>query len=154
MAGLNLNLGEMIARCRQYGSHYFDPETVSFWGAKIHDTPNRWGLFVESYDNFDRTKKLYAVKFFAPNAQVTVIEPAEIGKTYEHFPTLAAARKFRDKLTRALTEATECYRENIVLRSLNEIEEEGLNSGIFILRNEQGDYIKINTNNFDRFICG
>lgn len=154
MANLKISAAEMKARCRQYGSHYLDPDTISFWGSKTIDTPNIWGLFVESYDNFDRTKKLYAVKFFAPNARVTAIEPAEIGETYEHFPTLATARRFRDRLTRALTEATECYRENEVLKSLKEIEEEGLNTGIYVLRNEQGDYIKVNVNNFDRFICG
>ena len=154
MANLELSLSEMKAKCRQHGSFYLDPDTVRFWGGKIYDTPNKWGLFVESYDNFDRSRKLYAVKFFSPTASVLAIEPTEIGKTYEHFPDLASARGFRKKLTKALDRAAACYREGAILNSLTEIREEGFNSGIYRFQNEEGDYFLVNTNNFERFICG
>lgn len=153
MGRLYRSLAEMKAICEQNGSYYFESDTVKFWGSKVHDPANRWGLFVESTDNFSRTKKLYYVKFFAPSGEVETIEPAEIGKTYKHFPTLAAARRFRDKLTAAL-DAQTCYRERAVLESLKTIREEGLNTGVYELRNEQGETIKVNVNNFSRFICG
>lgn len=154
MSNLKRSLAEMKAICNQHGSYYFEPDTVRFWGATVHDPANRWGLFVESYDSFNREYKLYAVKFFAPNGLVTVIEPADIGRTYEHFKTLDDAIIFRYKLSAALDKASNYYRENRVLSSLTKIHEEGLHTGIYVLSNDDDDSIKINTNNFSRFICG
>lgn len=154
MSNLKRSLAEMKEICNQRGSFYFEPDTVRFWGATVHEPANEWGLFVESYDSFNREYKLYAVKFFSPDGYVTTIEPADIGKTCEHFPTLEKAMAFRDKLSAALAEAANCYREHEVLSSLAKIGEDGIDTGIYVLTNENGEQIKINTNNFDRFICG
>lgn len=154
MPNLKRSLAEMERICAQRGSFYFEPDTVRFWGAKVHDSANRWGLFVESYDSFNREYKLYAVKFFSPDGLITVVEPASVGKTYEHFKTLEEARAFRIKLSEALDEAAKCYRENRVLTSLSKLYEDGLHTGIYKLSNDEDDSIMINTNNFDRFICG
>ena len=154
MSNLKRSLAEMKAICNQRGSLYFDPDTVKFWGATVHDPANRWGLFVESFDSFNREYKLYAVKFFSPTGFITTIEPADIERTYEHFKTLEDAMSFRDKLSAALDEAAKSYRENVVLSSLTKVYEDGLCSGIYVLRNDNDDSIMINTNNLSRFVCG
>ena len=82
------------------------------------------------------------------------VEPAEIGRSYEHFCSYNDAKQFRHKLTIALNGAAKNFREGKVLNNLYSIEEEGLHTGIYILSDNEGDSIKINTNNFDRFICG
>lgn len=153
MKNMIMSLAAMKESAARVGSHYFEPDTIKFWGAKVHDTANRYGLFVESIDDFSRTKKLYCVKMWLDGYAYTV-EPHEIGETYEHFATLKGARKFRDKLTKALDSAAECYRENAVISDICEIYENGCNSGVYTLKNSAGDTIEINTNNFDRFICG
>jgi len=154
MSNLKRSLAEMKAICNQRGSFYFEPDTVKFWGATVHAPANRWGLFVESFDSFNREYKLYAVKFFSPTGFVTTIEPADIERTHEHFKTLEDAMSFRDKLSAALDEAAKSYRENVVLSSLTKVCEDGLCSGIYVLRNDNDDSIMINTNNLGRFICG
>ena len=153
MKNYGMSITMMKAICENKGSYYFTPDTVKFWGSKVHDAPNRWGLFVESHKSFDGEKRLYCVKSFL-NGNFETVEPSEIAKTYEHFGTLAAARRFREKLSKALDSACECYRESAVLDDLVEWYEDGFHSGIFTLMNSHGENIKINTNNFDRFICG
>lgn len=150
-----MTIAEMKAINAAKGYHFFDKESMRFWGSRIHAAPNKYGFFIESHDNFDRTRKLFTVRFFAEKTGrvCDCIEPADIAATYEHFSTLTEARAFRDKLTNALDDAKKCYREKEVLTAIDEIMEEGFNSGIFKVKS--GDkYILINTNNFDRFICG
>lgn len=152
---MSISINEMKATAEAKGKFYFAPDTVAFWGSRIHTAPNRYNLFVESYDNFDRTRKLYAVRHFSEaTGDLETIEPAEIGQTYEHFPTLAAAKAFMHRLTIALNAAAKCYREKAVLTDISEVTEDGLNSGIYNITNAAGDSIQINTNNFERFICG
>lgn len=151
----NMSITEMKAISKAKGKFYFTADTVKFWNSRIHTAPNKYGLFVESYDSFDRTYRLYAVRCFLPNtANIETIEPANIAATCEHFETLAKAKDFMHKLTIAFNEACKCYREKAVLTDIAEIIENGYNSGIFTIKNSEGDSIQINTNNFDRFICG
>ena len=154
MADLSKTYEEMVSLCSRRGSHYFTPETIRFWGGKVHDSANKWGLFIESFDNFDRTRKLFAVKFIGPDGYITSVEPAEQGKTYEHFATYEDAKAFRHKMTIALNKAAKSFRESKVLETLCTIEEEELHTGIYILTNATGESIKVNTNDFERFICG
>lgn len=137
------------------GKLYFSPDTVKFWNSKVHTAPNKYGLFIESYDSFNREYKLFAVRCFIPDtAYIETIEPSEIAKTSEHFLTLTDAKNFMRKLTLAFNESAKCYREKEVLTDITSITENGYNTGIFTLGNSKGDTIQINTNNFDRFICG
>lgn len=149
-----LTRADMVNICEKSGSHYLDKDSIKFFGAKIHDYPNKYRLFIESINNFDSTKRLYMVRFFDYNGQVETIEPSDIAATYEHFSTLKEARAFRHKLVLALNAAAKCYRENAVLTNLIACREKGFNSGVYTLKNGYGDTIEINTNNFDRFICG
>lgn len=152
---MSISIEEMKATAKAKGKYFFNPETVDFWNSRIHTAPNKYGLFVESYDSFDRTYKLYTVRCFIPStADIETIEPAEIAKTYEHFDTLRSAKNFMHKLTIALNEAAKCYRENEVLKDITEIIENGYHSGVYTIRNSNGESIQINTNNFDRFISG
>ena len=150
-----MTINEMKAINKAKGGFYFTPDTVKFWNSKIHTAPNRYNLFIESHDSFNREYRLYCVKHFSPiTGDIETIENAETAKTYEHFETLASAKAFMHKLTIALNNATKCYRENAVINDIAKVTEEGYNSGIFTLENSKGDTIQINTNNFDRFICG
>lgn len=151
----NMSITEMKAISKEKGKFYFTPDTVKFWNSRVHTAPNKYGLFVESYDSFDRSYRLYAVRCFTPNnADIETIEPANIAKTYEHFETLTAAKNFMHKLTIAFNEACKCYREKEVLTDIIEVIEEGYNTGIYKITNSEGNSIQINTNNFDRFISG
>lgn len=150
-----MNKKEMKNINERHGYCYFSPDTIRFWGSKIITDSNRFGLFVECHDNFDRTKKLYQVNFISAKTGrvVSGIEPAKIAETYEHFSTVTDALRFREKLTAAFAEACKCYREKEVLTAIEDIEEEGLNTGIFTIRSGEKT-IEINTNDFNRFICG
>lgn len=53
---------EMKQRNKIAGGHFFDRESMKFWGAKIHTAPNKYGFFLESHDSFDRSKKLYTIR--------------------------------------------------------------------------------------------
>lgn len=151
----NMTITEMKAISKEKGKVYFTPDVVKFWNSRIHTAPNKYGLFVESYDSFNREYRLYAVRCFLPStANIKTIEPANIAATYEHFETLAKAKDFMHKLTIAFNEACKCYREKAVLTDIAEIIEDGYRSGIFTVKNSEGDSIQINTNNFNRFISG
>ena len=94
-----MTITEMKNITKAKGNLYFTPDTVKFWNSKIHTTPNKYNLFVESYDSFDRTYKLYAVRVFLPTyGTVETVEPENIAKTYEHFETLADAKAFMQRL--------------------------------------------------------
>lgn len=147
---------EMKQRNKMAGGCFFDRESMRFWGSKIHTAPNKYGFFLESHDSFDRSKKLYTIRVFLPSGRLAIqtIEPADIANTYEHFPTLEAAKKFMKEVTAAMDNAAKCYRENAVFSDIINVKEEGYNSGVFNVYNSAGDYVQINVNNFDRFICG
>ena len=147
-------ISEMKRINAENGFFFWEKSTIKFWGSHTHAAANRWGLFIESHDNFDRTAKLYTVRVFLPGGNIETIEPAAIAETYEHFNSIYAAKAFREKLTRAFDDAAKYYRENNVLSDIKSIHEIGLNTGVFEIKNNSGDTIQINTNNFDRFISG
>ena len=149
-----MTITEMKAINKEKGYHYFDRDSIKFWGSKVHTAPNKYRLFIESHDNFDRTKKLYTVRFFNVCGSISTIEDAKTAETYEHFESLEKAKTFLKNLTKALDNSCSCWRENNVISDIAEMHEKGLNSGIFIITNTKGETIEINTNNFDRFICG
>ena len=149
-----MTIAEMKAINKAKGYHFFDKDSMRFWGSKVRTAPNKYRLFIESHDNFDRTKKLYTVRFFNVCGSIKIIEPANIAETYEHFESLENAKDFLKKLTKALDNSRECWRENNVLSDIAEMREKGFRSGVFTVANTKGETIEINTNNFARFICG
>lgn len=149
-----MTISEMKAINKEKGYYFFDKDSMKFWGSKIHTAPNKYRFFIESHDNFDRTKKLYTVRFFNVCGSIEIVEDAKTAETYEHFESLEKARTFLKKLTKALDNSRNCWRENNVLSDIAEIRKKGFNSGVFTIANTKGETIEINTNNFDRFICG
>lgn len=149
-----MTITEMKAINKEKGYHFFDRDSMRFWGSKVHTAPNKYRLFIESHDNFDRTKKLYTVRFFNVCGSIEIVEDAKTAETYEHFESLEKAKLFLQKLTKALDNSRDCWRENNVLSDIVEIREEGFRSGVFTIANTKGETIEINTNNFASFICG
>ena len=149
-----MTIAEMKAINKAKGYHFFDSDTMRFWGSKVHTAPNKYRLFIESHDNFDRSAKMYSVRFFNVCGSVETIEPKAIADTYEDFSSLDEARAFMRKLTKAFDEACDCYRENAVLSDIAEMRCKGFKSGVYTIANSKGETIEINTNNFSRFICG
>lgn len=149
-----MTIAEMKAINKAKGYHFFDKDSMRFWGSKVHTAPNKYRLFIESHDDFSRTKKLYTVRFFNVCGSIEIIEPANIAATYEHFESLESAKAFLEKLTKALDNSRDCWRENNVLSDIAEMREKGFRSGVYTIANSRGETIEINTNNFDRFICG
>ena len=80
--------------------HYFDQETMEFWGSEILSEPNEKQLFIEAIDDFYATKKLYMVKCVSLSGEIITVEPRSAEP--EHFPTKEAASEFRDKITRLI----------------------------------------------------
>lgn len=46
------------------GKHFFDKDTMEFWGSKIESELFPNNCFVTSEDNFDRSKRLYTIRIF------------------------------------------------------------------------------------------
>ena len=56
-------LRDGIAAHKESGKHFFDRDTLRFFGSRIH--PRLYGdYFVTSEHNFDRTARLYTVRRF------------------------------------------------------------------------------------------
>lgn len=50
---------------KQNGGHFFNKDTMRFWGSKTETELYKNRCFVTSDDNFDRTKKLYTIRQFS-----------------------------------------------------------------------------------------
>lgn len=88
-----MNTKEMINQSLQKGWHFFDPDTMAFWGSEVKDSPNRYFLFITAEDNFDRTKKLYSVRWF--NSNTGEVEAL----SFQQFETYDAANALRHDIT-------------------------------------------------------
>lgn len=49
---------------RQNGYHFFDADTMRFWGTSMVSELFPNNTFVTADDNYDRSKKLYTVRLF------------------------------------------------------------------------------------------
>lgn len=49
---------------RQNGFHFFDADTMRFWGTSLITELFRNNTFVTADDNYDRSKKMYTVRLF------------------------------------------------------------------------------------------
>jgi len=148
MNNLSISIADMKALSIKSGSHYFDKETVKYWGSKVHTDPNKYGLFISSEENFDGTKRLYSIKFFNAN------NPNKIETlSFQKHETLAEARIFVSNLTKAFN-SLDCYREKTVLENIESITVEQEEPLVLTVTSYDGDYFRCNTENYDRFICG
>ena len=47
------------------GSHFFDKDTIEFWGSKIESELYKNRCFITSENNFDSTARFYTVRRFS-----------------------------------------------------------------------------------------
>ena len=74
---------------KEAGYHFFDRDTMAFWGSKVMTPLYANNTFVTSDDNFDRTKKLYTVRRYNPESG----EVDTVGE-FQAFKTLTSAKDY------------------------------------------------------------
>lgn len=57
-----LKMKDVIEDHKTAEKHFFDKETIDFWGSKIETELINNEFFITSEDNFDRTEKLYSIR--------------------------------------------------------------------------------------------
>jgi hypothetical protein len=145
---LSISISDMKKLSIGSESYYFTKETMNFWNCKIHTSPNKYGLFITSEDNFDKTEILYSIRFFNLN------NPKQIETiSFQKHKTLASAKTFVLDLTKAFN-SLDCYREKTVLESIESITVKQQEPLVLTVTSNNGDYFRCNTENYDRFICG
>lgn len=60
-----MNLTEAKAIYNSTGKHFFDPETMKFFGSRIESSLYKNRCFITSEKNFDGTKRFYTVRRFS-----------------------------------------------------------------------------------------
>lgn len=58
-----------ILTYKRHGGHFFDEETLRFWGSKVVSNLYENRCFVTVEDNFNRTESLYTVRRFTEDYQ-------------------------------------------------------------------------------------
>lgn len=59
-----LTMRDVKRHNKAIGYHFFDKETLEFWGSKIETELFNNHTFITSEDNFDRTKRLYTIRHY------------------------------------------------------------------------------------------
>lgn len=89
-----LTITEMIKRNKAAGFHWFDMETMEYFGSMIEATPNKNGIFITSeWADFHKTKRRYTLrKFDIETSNVTTIGD------FLQYESLEAAREARKNI--------------------------------------------------------
>ena len=86
------NITEVKRANKELGHHWFSTSTVKYFNARV-ETPVLGGYYwVESQDNYDRTKREYLAVSAAPDGAVSYLHGAE------RFNTLAEAKAIIDAI--------------------------------------------------------
>lgn len=84
-----LTINDMIKHHKENKYHFFDDDTMQFFGSKIESDLYNDKYFITSEKNFDGTKRLFTVrKYDWETAQVEDIPK------FQAFPTLHEAKDF------------------------------------------------------------
>ena len=59
-----MKISEVKSIVRSNGGHFFDKDTMKYWGSRIETSVFKNGCFVTSEDNCNKTKRLYTVRRF------------------------------------------------------------------------------------------
>ena len=59
-----MKISEVKAIVKSNGYHFFDKDTMKYWGICIETSVFKNGCFVISGNNYDGTKRLYTVRRF------------------------------------------------------------------------------------------
>ena len=92
---MKISKARMVELTKRSGNtYYFDENTIEFWNSILE---TRWSddnqMFIESVDNFDRTKRMYMVKMIALDGNIITFSTPD--KDPEHFPDITTAYIFR-----------------------------------------------------------
>lgn len=71
------------AAFRSAGSHWFDKDTMAFFGSRIESGMRFNTFFVTSEDNFDRTERRYTVRYATSYGEGR-LSMQELGEFQEH----------------------------------------------------------------------
>ena len=88
-----MNMRQARTIYKAEGKHFFDRDTMEFWGTRTETDLLNNRCFVTSEDNFTRTERLYTVRQF--NETYTGIET--VGE-FQQFSTLAAAVEYAEQM--------------------------------------------------------
>ena len=95
-----MTIGKMKRRIKNKGvSHFFDEDATEFWNSRIESMLTKNGLFLESIDDFYRTKRLYTVNCFSLDGHVHVLTFYNDDVSYETFDKKEDAQRFMNLLS-------------------------------------------------------
>ena len=95
-----MTIGKMKRIIKNKGvSHFFDEDATEFWNSRIESTLTKNGLFLESIDDFYRTKRLYTVNCFSLDGHVHVLTFYNDDVSYETFDNKEDAQRFMNLLS-------------------------------------------------------
>ncbi len=81
-----MKISEVKAIVKSNGSHFFDKDTMKYWGTRIETSVFKNGCFVTSENDFWETKRLYTVRRFNGKSIVTIGD-------FQQYKTKEAARE-------------------------------------------------------------
>lgn len=61
------NMDEVIANNTEAGYHWFDEDTMRFWGCEVVTKLFSNNTFITVDDNFNGTRKLYSIRTYDPD---------------------------------------------------------------------------------------
>jgi hypothetical protein len=70
------NITEIKKANKENGQHFFDKETLAFFGSKVYPelyTVQGRQFFITSEDNFNRTKKGFTIREAMPNGDIETL---------------------------------------------------------------------------------
>ena len=62
-----MKMNDVIRHNKKVGQHFFDKETMKYWGSRIETELFPNNTFVTSEDTYDRNGRLYTVRMYDPN---------------------------------------------------------------------------------------
>ena len=103
-----MTIGKMKRIIKNKGvSHFFDEDTTEFWNSRIESTLTKNGLFMESVDDFYRTKRLYVVNCFSLDGHIHSLALFKDNVSYEMFDSRDDAQRFMNLLSIQLSDLSQ-----------------------------------------------
>lgn len=85
-----MTMADVKQKLRAGGNHFFDPDTMRFFGSRVESSLYKNNTFVTSeYTGFERTKRAYTVRYYNE-----VKNDVEDVSGFGAFSTLDSAREF------------------------------------------------------------
>lgn len=103
-----MTIGKMKRIIKNKGvSHFFDEDATEFWNSRIESTLTKNGLFLESVDDFYRTKRLYVVNCFSLDGHIHSLALFKDNVSYEMFDSRDDAQRFMNLLSMQLSDLSQ-----------------------------------------------